>query len=95
MLKSLLLSAVCAVSLSGCLIVANDGGERTVVQTSASTDSPASLYQAAVADPRRLASEVARDVHPPASSSSCGRSQWYNVAMGATPAPRSWSTRRE
>ena len=41
------------------------------------------------------ASEVARDVHPPASSSCCGRSQWYSVAIGATPAASSWSTSRE
>ena len=34
-------------------------------------------------------------VHPPASSSCCGRSQWYRVAIGATPAASSWSTSRE
>lgn len=64
MLKSLLLAAVCAVSLSGCVIIASDGGETTVVQpaTEAGWASPgADLYAAAVADDRRLPEEVARD----------------------------------
>jgi len=65
MLKPLLLAAaaVGALSLSGCLIIANDGGERTVVAmpgeglTQVRTDA----YAAAIADPLRPAEEVARD----------------------------------
>ena len=70
MLKSLLLAAVCAVSLSGCVIVANDGEDRTVVTGS---DAPqaalrAASYSAALADSRRPPEDVARDPlrHPDA-----------------------------
>ncbi|MFT4913869.1 MAG: putative methyltransferase [Brevundimonas sp.] len=72
MLKTLLLAAAASVTLSGCLIIAADGGERTVVTTSSSAaaySAPApttAWYQAAVADTRRPAEEVARDAlrHP-------------------------------
>ena len=65
MLKPFLLAAaaVGAMSLSGCLIIASDGGERTVVAmpgeglTEVRTDADA----AAIADPLRPAEEVARD----------------------------------
>ncbi|MBJ7319053.1 MAG: hypothetical protein JHC96_09665, partial [Brevundimonas sp.] len=53
-----------AAGLSGCIIVASDGGERIVVQeASADLGAPAyvSLYTDAVADPKRPAEEVARD----------------------------------
>ena len=72
MFKTLLLAAAASVTLSGCLIIAADGGERTVVTTSSSAaaySAPApttAWYQAAVADTRRPAEEVARDAlrHP-------------------------------
>lgn len=65
MLKSLLLAAAAigAMSISGCLIIASDGGERTVVAmpgeglTAVRTDA----YAAAISDPLRPAEEVARD----------------------------------
>ena len=72
MFKTLLLAAAASVTLSGCLIIAADGGERTVV-TSAAPAATASVqapttawYQTAVADPRRPADEIARDAarHP-------------------------------
>lgn len=57
-----------AAGLSGCIIIASDGGDRTVVVDSASSSAPAyvSLYADAVADPKRPAEEVARDLlrHP-------------------------------
>ena len=40
-------------------------------------------------------SAVSRTGQPPASSSSCGRSQWYIVATGRTPSSSSRSTSRE
>ena len=72
MLKTLLLAAAASVTLSGCLIIAADGGERTVVHTPAATGAgrapaPTTVwYQDAIADPRRPAEEVARDAarHP-------------------------------
>ena len=52
-----------AAGLSGCIIIASEGGERTVVVDSAPLAAPAyvSLYTDAVADPKRPAEEVARD----------------------------------
>ena len=46
-----------AAGLSGCIIIASDGGDRTVVVDSASSSAPAyvSLYADAVADPKRPA----------------------------------------
>ena len=38
---------------------------------------------------------VSRAVQPPASCSSCGRSQWYKVSAGVMPRSSSSSTRRE
>ena len=66
MLKPLLLAAAAfgAVSLSGCLIIASDGGERTVVAMPGEhlTAVPnLDAYAAAIADPLRPAEEVARD----------------------------------
>ena len=53
----------CAVALSGCLIIANDGEERTVVQAAPATASlsPEARYAEALSDSRRLPEEVARD----------------------------------
>ena len=53
----------CAVALSGCLIIANDGEDRTVVQAApaAASLSPDVTYAAALSDSRRLPEEVARD----------------------------------
>jgi len=72
MFKTLLLAAAASVTLSGCLIIASDGGERTVVQAPTATSAarapaPTTVwYQGAIADPRRPAEEVARDAarHP-------------------------------
>lgn len=61
MLKALFVSA-CAVALSGCVIIATDGEERTVVETAAANPACCEgLYWTAVGDPRRPADEVARD----------------------------------
>ena len=53
----------CAVALSGCLIIANDGEQRTVVQAApaAASLSPEARYAEALSDSRRLPEEVARD----------------------------------
>ena len=64
MFKTLLLAAAASVALSGCLIIATDGGERTVVNPPAASAAPAPTtvwYRTAIADPRRPADEVARD----------------------------------
>lgn len=68
MLKSSILAAtlaVTAVALSGCLIIANDSGTRTVYvsadEAAAMSAATASDYASALADPRRLETEVARD----------------------------------
>ena len=68
MLKSSILAATLAasaVALSGCLIIANDSGTRTVyvsAEEAAAMSAPtASDYASALADPRRLETEVARD----------------------------------
>ena len=65
MLKSLLLAAAAigAMSISGCLIIASDGGERTVVAMPGEglTEVRTDAYAAAIADPLRPAEEVARD----------------------------------
>ena len=69
MLKSSILAAtlaVSAVALSGCLIIANDSGTRTVyvsAEEAAVMGAPsASDYASVLADPRRLETEVARDL---------------------------------
>lgn len=68
MLKSSILAATLAasaVALSGCLIIANDSGTRTVYvsadEAAAMSAPTASDYASALADPRRLETEVARD----------------------------------
>lgn len=68
MLKSSILAATLAasaVALSGCLIIANDGGTRTVYVSAeegvAAQLPSASDYASILADPRRLEAEVARD----------------------------------
>lgn len=62
MFRSLCLAAVCAASLGGCVIIASDGGERTVVNAAPAVMAPASdRYAAALSDPRRPAADVARD----------------------------------
>jgi len=68
MLKSSILAATLAasaVALSGCLIIANDSGTRTVYvsaeQAAAMSAPTASDYASVLADPRRLETEVARD----------------------------------
>ena len=59
--------ALVGAALSGCIVIASEGGERTVVTSGASAAMPtpqasfAVLYQDAVADPRRPAEEAARD----------------------------------
>ncbi|WP_288758255.1 hypothetical protein [uncultured Brevundimonas sp.] len=59
--------ALVGAALSGCIVIASEGGERTVVTSGASAAMPtpqasfAVLYQDAVADPRRPAEETARD----------------------------------
>ena len=68
MLKSTILATAMAASafaLSGCVIIANDGGTRTVyvsAEEAAAMGAPtASDYASVLADPRRLETEVARD----------------------------------
>lgn len=61
MLRSLCLAAVCAVSLSGCIIVADGGGERTVTISSAVQDAAPDTYDLALQDSRRPPEDVARD----------------------------------
>lgn len=68
MLKSSILAATLAasaVALSGCLIIANDSGTRTVyvsAEEAAAEEMRAVVdYGPVLADPRRLATEVARD----------------------------------
>ena len=58
------LASVCAAALmlSGCLIISNEGGERTVVSDAGSARTDASaLYAAAINDPLRPAEERERD----------------------------------
>lgn len=62
------LASAAAMALSGCLIIAADGGTRTVVVQDADpnafpsdTDQRGALYAASIADPRRPEGEVARD----------------------------------
>lgn len=57
-LRSLCLTAACAVALSGCLMVVVDREDVTVTHSRVSHDG---LYAAAIADPLRPAEEVARD----------------------------------
>ncbi|HWW12126.1 MAG TPA: hypothetical protein VN018_06400, partial [Brevundimonas sp.] len=63
MLRTAVLATVCAMALSGCVIIANDSGEETVVHaTPAATPvSPEARYADALSDTRRLPEEVARD----------------------------------
>ncbi|NBB52748.1 hypothetical protein GVN24_31185 [Rhizobium sp. CRIBSB] len=65
MMRSLALCAT-ALALSGCVIIAHDGGSRTVVtQGERAADSwtgDAAFYASAIDDDRRPADEVARDV---------------------------------
>lgn len=64
MIKPIVFCAV-ALSLSGCLIIASDGGSRTVVTPSTaapySWTADAAFYASAIDDERRPADEVARD----------------------------------
>lgn len=59
-MKKALLAAVAALALSGCIIIADEGGRETVVHAAPPTDYSA-IYASAVADPKRLPEEVARD----------------------------------
>jgi predicted methyltransferase len=61
MFRTALLAAVCLTGLSGCVIIASDGGERTVVHAAPAEAVAANPYAAALADPRRPAADVARD----------------------------------
>lgn len=63
MLRTAVLATVCAFALSGCVIIANDGEERTVVQAAptAASLAPEARYADALSDNRRLPEEVARD----------------------------------
>lgn len=65
-MRSSLLVVAASVALSGCLIIAHEGGERTVVVApvsvaAAPTVDLEALYASSVADPRRPADEVERD----------------------------------
>jgi predicted methyltransferase len=59
-MKKALLAAVAALALSGCLIIADSGGQQVVVHAAPPTDYSA-VYADAVADAQRLPEEVARD----------------------------------
>lgn len=62
MFKAALVASVCLLGLGGCVIIANDGGEQTVVHSAAAMSEPSpNAYAAALADPRRPAADVARD----------------------------------
>ena len=63
MLRTAVLATVCAVALSGCVIIASDTSEQTVVHGGgpAMAAAPADRYADAVSDNRRLPEEVARD----------------------------------
>lgn len=50
-----------ALALSGCIIVSNEGGERTVVTAEAPNAGLSAAYAAAIADPLRPAEERERD----------------------------------
>lgn len=60
MLRTAVLATVCAIALSGCVIIANDRGEETVIHA-APTATAADRYADALSDTRRLPEEVARD----------------------------------
>ena len=59
-MKKALLAAAAALALSGCIIIADEGGREVVVHAAPSTDYSA-IYADAVADAKRLPEEVARD----------------------------------
>lgn len=63
MLRTAVLATVCAVALSGCVIIASDTSEQTVVHGggAAMAAAPADRYADALSDSRRLPEEVARD----------------------------------
>lgn len=63
MLRTAVLATVCAMALSGCVIIASDTSEETVVHAApaASSLSPEARYADALSDDRRLPEEVARD----------------------------------
>ncbi|WP_439473029.1 class I SAM-dependent methyltransferase [Brevundimonas sp.] len=64
MLRTAVLATVCAVALSGCVIIASDTAERTIIAPATSPSvqaTPESRYAAALSDSRRLPEEVARD----------------------------------
>lgn len=63
MLRTAVLATVCAVALSGCVIIASDTSEETVVHAAPAAGSlaPEARYAEALSDNRRLPEEVARD----------------------------------
>jgi len=63
MLRTAVLATVCAIALSGCVIIASDTSEETVVHAgpAASSLAPEARYADALSDDRRLPEEVARD----------------------------------
>jgi predicted methyltransferase len=64
MLRTAVFATVCAVALSGCVIIASDTAERTIIAPAASPSvqaTPESRYADALSDSRRLPEEVARD----------------------------------
>ena len=63
MLRTAVLATVCAIALSGCVIIASDTSEETVVHAgpAASSLPPEARYADALSDDRRLPEEVARD----------------------------------
>lgn len=63
-LHLVLAAAASALTLSGCLVIATEGGSRTVIVHDGAAigqDANGSLYDDAVTDPRRPANEVERD----------------------------------
>ncbi|WP_291835660.1 hypothetical protein [Brevundimonas sp.] len=63
MLRTAVLATVCAMALSGCVIIANESSDETVVHATpaAASVSPEARYADALSDTRRLPEEVARD----------------------------------
>lgn len=63
MLRTAVLATVCSIALSGCVIIASDTSEETVVHAgpAASSLPPEARYADALSDDRRLPEEVARD----------------------------------
>jgi predicted methyltransferase len=60
--RTVLIASACLLTLGGCVIIASDSGEQTVVHAAAPVaDMRTGVYSAALADARRPAADVARD----------------------------------